>query len=72
MPEVDDAPTQFLDAILVILPRFYEIQTLRLQDKEDIGFTKLLNRYRAYWKITYGKLAAANQRGISKAAFSTW
>jgi hypothetical protein len=72
MPEADDAPTQFLDAISVMSPGFHETWTLRLQDKEDIGFTELLNRYRAHWKITHGKPAAANQRGISKAAFSTW
>ena len=71
MPEANDASTQFLNAISVMSPRFHETWTLRLQDKNDITFTELLNRYRAHWKITYGK-PVASQRGISKAAFSTW
>ena len=71
MPEANDASTQFLDAISVMSPGFHETWTLRLQDKNDITFTELLNRYRAHWKITYGK-PVASQRGISKAAFSTW
>lgn len=70
MPEADDAKNQFLEAISVMSPGFYETWVLRLQDKGDIPFADIINRYRAHWKITYGK--AGGQRGVSKAAFSTW
>ncbi|KAG0160097.1 hypothetical protein PDIDSM_7624 [Penicillium digitatum] len=70
MPEADDAKNQFLDAISVMSPHFHETWVLRLQDKGDIEFTELLNRYKAHWKITYGK--QASQKGISKAVFATW
>ncbi|QQK44989.1 Polynucleotidyl transferase, ribonuclease H fold [Penicillium digitatum] len=70
MPEANDVKNQFLDAISVMSPNFHETWVLRLQDKGDIEFTELLNRYKAHWKITYGK--QASQRGISKAVFATW
>ena len=56
MLEVDDAKNQFLKAISVMSPGFYEIWVLRLQDNNDIPFADIINRYRAYWKIIYGKL----------------
>ena len=70
MPEADDAPSQFLDAISVMSPSFHDTWTLRLQDQPEMSFTELLNRYKAHWSITHGRPAV--QRGISKAAFSTW
>ncbi|KAG0159436.1 hypothetical protein PDIDSM_6958 [Penicillium digitatum] len=64
MPEANDVKNQFLDAISVMSPNFHETWVLRLQDKGDIEFTELLNRYKAHWKITYGK--QASQRGSQK------
>ncbi|OQD79927.1 hypothetical protein PENSOL_c287G04925, partial [Penicillium solitum] len=59
MPEADDAPTQFLDAISVMSPSFHDTWTLRLQDQPEISFTELLNRYKAHWSITHGRPAKA-------------
>ncbi|KAJ5421100.1 hypothetical protein N7465_003619 [Penicillium sp. CMV-2018d] len=73
IPEADDAPRQFLDAISVMSPGFHEIWTLRMLDKakeeaNQVTFTELLNRYKAHWSITYGNQATST-KGVSKAAF---
>ncbi|KAI2685533.1 hypothetical protein LCP963914a_4860 [Penicillium roqueforti] len=70
MPEAEDATNQFLEAISIMSPGFYETWALRVQDNQDIPFFEIMTWYKAHWKITYGRPAA--QRGISKAAFSTW
>ncbi|KAL2695409.1 hypothetical protein AAEP93_010038 [Penicillium crustosum] len=70
MPEAEDATNQFLEAISIMSPGFYETWALRVQDNQDIPFFEIMTRYKAHWKITHGRPAA--QRGISKAAFSTW
>lgn len=45
---------------------------MRLENKKEIDFFKLLNRFRAHWSISYSKTGGAPQRSVSKAAFSTW
>ncbi|KAJ5826563.1 hypothetical protein N7447_003326 [Penicillium robsamsonii] len=70
--DAKEASIQFLHAISAMSPEFYEIWTLRLEDKKDVDFSELLTRYKVHWSISHGKSGGgAPQRSVSKATFST-
>ncbi|CAG8897455.1 unnamed protein product [Penicillium nalgiovense] len=77
--EASEASIQFLEAISVMSPEFYAAwivsveassASTKSQEEKQADFGSLLTRYRAHWLITHGK--PAQQKGISKAVFSTW